>query len=174
MNHKSGSFENRNGSDSGSMPVPIPSGESELFACRVRDAIGDETLRSFARRCGFSDGLLGSYLRGQKRPGLDHLVAIADASGVTVDWLATGRLPRTRREIRQETEGYAAVGDARREPPKINAKALAAILAGVLDAMGPGADTGRAAETAVRFYLDARQNGLFTDGGAEEDPAQSA
>jgi len=38
--------------------------------------------------------------------------------------------------------------------PKINAEALAAILAGILDAMGPSADPRLAAQKAVDLYLE--------------------
>lgn len=36
------------------------------------------------------------YTSGRKVPGLDASRAIAEAGGVTVDWLATGRGPRRR------------------------------------------------------------------------------
>lgn len=96
----SGFSANRNSSDSSAQPVPIPSEESELFSSRLRDAVSDRKISWFARECGFSDSLLGAYLRGEKRPGMDNLVAMANAAGVTVDWLATGRPPKTRAELR--------------------------------------------------------------------------
>lgn len=68
------------------------------FPARLRECIGDEPVASFARRCGFSEGLIRAYLKDDKRPGMDKLVRMADAAGVTVDWLATGRGPRTRAE----------------------------------------------------------------------------
>ncbi|NMG67445.1 helix-turn-helix domain-containing protein [Azoarcus indigens] len=60
------------------------------FGERLLKTIGDESKRSFARRCGFSDGLLSAYLKGEKAPGMRHLVMIAKAAGVSLDWLATG------------------------------------------------------------------------------------
>ncbi|MBL8395935.1 MAG: hypothetical protein JNK99_14515 [Candidatus Accumulibacter sp.] len=93
-----------------------------------------------------------------------HLVAMADAGSVTVDWLASGRLPRTRAEVLAALRQSAAPGPALscREPnasvsdavPKINAEALAAILAGILDAMGPSADPRLAAKKAVELYWE--------------------
>ena len=97
--YESASATNRNGSDSKSAAVPIPRNESEQFKDRLRETVGERTLLRFAQECGFSDSLLGAYLRGAKLPGLENLVAMADAGGVTVDWLATGRPPRTRAEL---------------------------------------------------------------------------
>lgn len=91
--------ENRNGSDSKSGAVPIPGSESEQFKDRLRELVGVRKLVRFAQECGFSDSLLGAYLRGEKLPGLENLVAIANVGGVTIDWLATGRPPRTRAEL---------------------------------------------------------------------------
>ncbi len=64
---------------------------------RLRECIGDDSVSSFARRCGLPEATIRSYLEG-KKPVFDKLVKIADAAGVTVDWLATGRGPRTRAE----------------------------------------------------------------------------
>lgn len=36
---------------------------------------------------------------------MDHLVAMAQAKGVTVDWLATGREPRLRADVIKATGG---------------------------------------------------------------------
>jgi transcriptional regulator with XRE-family HTH domain len=92
---------NRNSSDSKPSPVPILKKESEQgFKDRLREVIADRKLTWFAKECGFSDSLLGAYLRGEKLPGLDNLVSMANLGNVTVDWLATGRQPKTRAELR--------------------------------------------------------------------------
>jgi len=142
---------------------------------RLRQVVGDESQRSFASRCGFSDRLLGSYLHGEKLPGVENLRAIADAVGVTVDWLVSGRPPKWRSEVLAALRQSAAPGQALscREPdasasdavPKINAEALAAILAGILDAMGPAADPRLAAKKAVELYLEVLDRGLITPDG---------
>jgi len=75
---------------------------SELPA-RLRECIADETVSSFARRCKLPEATIRSYLDG-KKPVFDKLVKIADAAGVTVDWLATGRGPRTRAELLKNEE----------------------------------------------------------------------
>lgn len=131
---------------------------------RLREVVGDESQRSFAGRCEFSDRLLGSYLHGEKLPGVGNLRAIAEAGGVTVDWLVSGRPPKWRSEVvaalrqaaapGQTLSGRETEGVSSEPPPKINAEALAAILAGLLDAMGPSADPRLAARKAVELYLE--------------------
>lgn len=80
---------------------------------RIRAAIGDEPVAAFARRCGFGESLLRKYLQGSE-PSASNLAKIADAAGVTVDWLATGRGPRTRAELlnKQENQRDSASLDA--------------------------------------------------------------
>lgn len=80
---------------------------------RIRLAIGDEPVAAFARRCGFGESLLRKYLQGSE-PSATNLAKIADAAGVTVDWLATGRGPRTRAEAREaaQNQGDSASLDA--------------------------------------------------------------
>lgn len=73
--------------------------ESDTFQERLRDLVGLEKSISFARRCGFSDSLLGAYIRGEKKPGFDNLVTITKVTGVTIDWLATGREPKYRKDV---------------------------------------------------------------------------
>lgn len=109
-----------------------------------------------------------------------HLVTMADAGSVTVDWLASGRLPRTRAEVLSALRQSAAPGPALscRDPagsdsyaaPKINVDALAAILAGILDVMGPAADPRLAAKKAVELYWEVLERGLITP----EGPGQQA
>lgn len=68
------------------------------FTDRLKETIGDETRIAFAKRCGISDSLLGAYVRGEKLPGLENLVAMAKVGGVSLDWLATGRAPKPHKE----------------------------------------------------------------------------
>lgn len=63
--------------------------DSDL-AARVRVAIEGESARSFALRAGLKPSTLRSILSG-RRPIVHNLVSIADAAGVSVEWLATGR-----------------------------------------------------------------------------------
>ena len=123
--------ENRNGSDLKAEEVPISKFETEPpFKDRLREVIGDRKLVWFAKECGFSDSLLGSYLRGEKLPGFDNLVSIARVGGVTVDWLATGRSPKTRAELKAIAVAPAvpapAPSDGRLETYRIAVEAVQA------------------------------------------------
>ncbi|MBN8112605.1 helix-turn-helix domain-containing protein [Vibrio parahaemolyticus] len=69
--------------------------QSELiipFSKRLSDTIGGTSVRSFARTCGLSDKTLRDYLSGKTYPTLDRLALIADASGRSISWLATGEV----------------------------------------------------------------------------------
>lgn len=73
--------------------------ESDAFVTRVKEIIGDRKLTWFASECGVGESTLRNILAGAW-PRTDILCAIADAGGVSIDWLATGRLPKTRAELR--------------------------------------------------------------------------
>lgn len=62
---------------------------------RLREVIGDESLASFGRRCGISEGGIRKYLTGAS-PSTENLVAMADIANVNIEWLATGRGPKMR------------------------------------------------------------------------------
>jgi hypothetical protein len=88
----------RSASDVGSTTTSmrrIQGGESD-FKSRLQEAIGEESVSSFSRRCGAGESLLRGYLKQGNKPGVDHLVAIADAANVNIEWLATGRGPKLR------------------------------------------------------------------------------
>lgn len=61
------------------------------FPERLRQAMGGASAYAFAKRCGFAESLLRKYLTGASLPGLDKLAAIAEAGGVSLDWLILGR-----------------------------------------------------------------------------------
>ena len=64
---------------------------------RLREIIGVESLASFSRRCGVSEGGLRKYLEGAS-PSTNNLIAIADTASVSIEWLATGRGQKIRRK----------------------------------------------------------------------------
>lgn len=66
------------------------------FKDRLLEAIAGEPVAAFSRRCGASESLLRNYLKNGNKPGVDHLVGIADAANVSIEWLATGRGPKQR------------------------------------------------------------------------------
>ncbi len=59
------------------------------FAARLSELIGSESRAKFASRTGISEGVIRRYESGSQ-PGLINLLKIAEAAGVTVNWLATG------------------------------------------------------------------------------------
>ena len=74
--------------------LPAASGSEHAavrgFIQRLRRIIGERSVHRFAREAGLSDSLMRKYLNGSY-PGLDRLVRLAEAGGVSVQWLATGR-----------------------------------------------------------------------------------
>lgn len=58
---------------------------------RLKELIAFQSVRSFARSCQLSETALRKYLSGESTPNLERLIAIANQSGVTVEWLATGK-----------------------------------------------------------------------------------
>ena len=72
--------------------------DTDSIAYRLAMVIGAETVASFSRRTGISQALIRKYLNGAL-PHAKNLVILSDAGACTVDWLATGRLPRFRAEL---------------------------------------------------------------------------
>ncbi len=77
----------------------IPAHESDAITTRIKEVVGDKKVVWFASECGVGESTLRNILSGAV-PRTDILAAIADAGGVTIDWLATGRPPKTRAEQR--------------------------------------------------------------------------
>lgn len=86
-------------SDLPSPPRPILDVESDAFARRLKEVVGDKKVVWFAKECRLPESNIRSYLNG-KFPSIDKAAAIAEASGVTLDWLASGRQPKTRAELK--------------------------------------------------------------------------
>lgn len=72
------------------------------FSHRLETAIGDQSVLSFAKKCGVSDSLVRKYLGGSL-PGLDKLLLLAKAAEVRVGWLATGEPPMREDEPEPQT-----------------------------------------------------------------------
>lgn len=109
---------NRTLCDTSDSARPIRSKESDAFVARLSEIIGSESVSSFGRRCDIGEGVIRGYLKLGKRPGLDNLVALANAGGVLIDWLATGRGPKTR------AEWAAALHGAAQEPAVYNREGI--------------------------------------------------
>lgn len=75
------------------------------FPARLREVVGHETVRSFARRAEVSHSSLGQYLNGTSEPSRPGLVRLAAAGEVRLEWLAMGEGPmKPADEIRQTVE----------------------------------------------------------------------
>ena len=82
--------------------VGIRKSESQL-AHRIREAIADERVAAFGRRCGIGESTLRKYMDGAL-PNSDNLVAIADTANVNIEWLAAGRGPKMRGDKVREVD----------------------------------------------------------------------
>lgn len=56
----------------------------------ARTRAGFDSLRKFALQSGLPESYLSKYENGKHIPSAEHLLAIADACGVTTDWLLRG------------------------------------------------------------------------------------
>lgn len=99
---------------------------ASTLAGRIAITVGGMSGLAFAKKCGFSDSLLRKYLEGSI-PGADKLVLIADAGGVSVEWLATGRGPM---RVGEEAAAPASAPAAR---AGIDRDLLAAVYKGVAE-----------------------------------------
>lgn len=76
------------------MPLKIKNKKNiNNFSDRLKLAIGEHTYRSFSEVSGVAATTLRDYVTGKSFPTLDRLTAIADASGMPIEWLAAGELP---------------------------------------------------------------------------------
>ncbi len=155
---------NRTTSDSGPAACPIPAKESDALVARLKEVLAEESVSSFSRRCGFRESVFRGYLVEGKKPGLDYLVAIADAGGVTVDWLATGRPPKTRAELRALLAPEAQATPAPSSAPAINVGALQALIEGTLK-VAPHAPLSAQAAHIAKVYKDLIDKGMITAEG---------
>ncbi|NJK63114.1 MAG: helix-turn-helix transcriptional regulator [Synechococcaceae cyanobacterium SM2_3_1] len=60
---------------------------------RLRQIIGNSTILHFAKRIGVPDSTMRKYLNGHQ-PTADRLVTIAEATGISLQWLLTGEGPQ--------------------------------------------------------------------------------
>ena len=90
--------------------------EKKSLAAIVKECMGDKSVSAFARECGGMNESTLRYILSGSFPRTDHLTAIANASGVTVDWLATGKGIKHNSVLKEaEKRLYGA-------PPAVSAK----------------------------------------------------
>ncbi|MCP4285334.1 MAG: helix-turn-helix transcriptional regulator [Gammaproteobacteria bacterium] len=63
---------------------------SVLFATRLKQIIGEDSVSKFAKKCEVTESMLRKYLLGESVPGTDKLVRVAQVADVSIRWLATG------------------------------------------------------------------------------------
>ncbi len=74
------------------------------FSERLKEAIGEETVRSFSRKCGLSEATLRDYLKGASYPTIDRLQKIAITADRTMSWFI-GDLNTINDEVASYTAG---------------------------------------------------------------------
>lgn len=62
----------------------------EYFGKRLKQAIGNELIASFARKCEISEASVRKYLKGGMLPGIDIAEKISANTGRSLTWLITG------------------------------------------------------------------------------------
>lgn len=60
------------------------------FPERLKEAVGSESVRGFAHKCGLSESGLRKYLSGETYPPLDKLISISEAADRSFNWLCSG------------------------------------------------------------------------------------
>ncbi|MGR6833623.1 XRE family transcriptional regulator [Aliivibrio wodanis] len=68
-------------------------GKIDLFKDRLKESIGEESVRSFSLRCGISESVIRKYLNGSY-PVMDKMPRIAEAAGKSMEWLVAGSDPQ--------------------------------------------------------------------------------
>ena len=86
----------------------VPHEDSQGFSQRLREAMQGRSIREFASSASMSAGTLHNYLNDESLPTLDKLIALANTSDVSLNWLATGRGPRQRSMTSDEYAGGSA------------------------------------------------------------------
>lgn len=79
--------------------------EKKSFGKRLESLIPNRGLGKFASNAGMAESTIRSLIGGKSLPRLDNLIAIANTAKVTVEWLATGRGPRTYSDLVAESPG---------------------------------------------------------------------
>lgn len=74
---------------------------SDAFKYRLEEIIGDQSVNSFAKKCGVLEGNIRRYLKEGKLPGTKILKALADGGEVNAEWLGYGQGPK-KKEIPKE------------------------------------------------------------------------
>lgn len=82
----------------------FPEDEKIRFGERLKAAIGNESMLSFAKRCGLSDTLIGRYIKGTSYPSVDKLPQIAKACGKPISWFFSEEQSQTTAQVPEYNE----------------------------------------------------------------------
>ncbi|SKA59678.1 XRE family transcriptional regulator [Enterovibrio nigricans] len=80
----------------------------DRFKDRLMEAIGDESVRSFSKRCGISESVIRKYL-ADSYPNVDKLPRIAEATGRSIEWLLTGTECNSEEKVISFNEEFALI-----------------------------------------------------------------
>jgi len=64
--------------------------EEKTFSDRLKELLGGDEMKPFARKCGVEEKSIRLYLKTDSQPTLGTLIKIAYACNVSVGWLAAG------------------------------------------------------------------------------------
>lgn len=67
--------------------------QTDLFSERLKILMGNSSFTDFSKKTGLPRTTLNSYANNQTSPTLEKLAKIAETTGASVEWLASGELP---------------------------------------------------------------------------------
>jgi len=70
--------------------------KAENFSERLRTLMKSSSFNEFAKKTGVPRATLNNYANNLTSPTLEKLALIADATGTTIEWLASGEIPDSR------------------------------------------------------------------------------
>lgn len=91
-------------------PIRIISQEQiNRFGERLKEAMNGMSNNAFAKQCGWSEKVIRNYLNGESYPSLDRLAVIANVSGRSIGWLASGEIDESSDNVtNKETQSSQA------------------------------------------------------------------
>ena len=122
------------------------------FHARLKSLVGNEQPFSWAARVGISKGAFHRIWNEGTIPGPDHLVRIQEVTGISIDWLLTGK-------------GEMRRGD-RGEPSEVDQERMIQAVETVETAL---LETGRTMTTRKKGEMVAAVYAFFSDGAITEE-----
>jgi len=137
---KTNSCENSDGAAGTRMEHPSSADELGCFSIRLKEVIGNRSVRGFASECGLSQASMLSYLSGDTFPSLDRLAAIAQAAGRPMAWFVGGAEAQASPELRREAltmalQLAAEALDGKTLPPQKYAELVSLIYEGLAEGL---------------------------------------